>query len=155
MALKKETILEAIQTLIQNNLGKVELWYGSKGGWEGWLQAELFYYLSQNFKEIKREKKYPEEYPGMKCDLYVKEGEVEMYIELKADTQKTHPDMIEEYGKDVNRISDIHNSLGINSGLAIMVSKIDYNPYIGNLEVYPCETGIESDYLINVYPSEE
>lgn len=147
MELSINVVVMTIMDIIKNNLEKVELWYYNQGGWEGWLQAELYYQLSRDFPTA-REMKYPITDWDMYCDLYVRDENDEMYIELKADTQETHRNMKDLYREDIEKLEGVR---GIR-GFAILVSKIDYRQHLGGIKVCPCNTGLISDYLINVYP---
>lgn len=55
----------------------------SKGGWEGWLQCELWGHLSLVRKlEVEREVTYPNS--SNRCDLVVRSLDPELWVELKA-----------------------------------------------------------------------
>ncbi|MEM7758647.1 MAG: hypothetical protein AAF298_11045 [Cyanobacteria bacterium P01_A01_bin.40] len=55
----------------------------SKGGWEGWLQCELWWHLSIEKKlEVEREVSYPGS--SKRCDLVLRNSNPELWIELKA-----------------------------------------------------------------------
>jgi len=55
----------------------------SRGGWEGWLQCELWGYLSIEKKiEVEREVPYPRS--REKCDLVVRSTDRDLWVELKA-----------------------------------------------------------------------
>lgn len=54
----------------------------SKGGWEGWLQCELWLHLVMNSITVERELAYP----GMRlrCDLVVGDSQPRIWTEIKA-----------------------------------------------------------------------
>ena len=57
----------------------------SKGGWEGWLQCELWSYLSLTKKTtVEREVLYPNSDPQIYCDLVVGATAPQLWVELKA-----------------------------------------------------------------------
>lgn len=54
----------------------------SKGGWEGWLQCELWRYLSINQREtVEREVAYPGS--RARCDLVANDNGVPLWVEIK------------------------------------------------------------------------
>ncbi|MGS0894636.1 hypothetical protein ACVBGC_19200 [Burkholderia stagnalis] len=54
----------------------------SKGGWEGWMQCELWRYLSINRQEaVEREVAYPG--GRERCDLVASAGGVPLWVEIK------------------------------------------------------------------------
>ncbi|NEO15398.1 MULTISPECIES: hypothetical protein [unclassified Moorena] len=55
----------------------------SKGGWEGWLQCQLWAYLSLTKKQtVEREVLYPNS--RQRCDLVVGFADPKLWVELKA-----------------------------------------------------------------------
>ncbi len=55
----------------------------SKGGWEGWIQCELWGYLSLVKNEtVEREVPYPNS--GQRCDLVVGSSPPQLWVEIKA-----------------------------------------------------------------------
>ena len=55
----------------------------SKGGWEGWLQCELWGHLNIKKKlEAEREVAYPGS--SKRCDLVIRSSDPELWVELKA-----------------------------------------------------------------------
>ena len=56
----------------------------SKGGWEGWLQCELWHYLSVEKKQsVEREVPYPTN-SQQYCDLVIGGSAPQLWVELKA-----------------------------------------------------------------------
>jgi len=55
----------------------------SKGGWEGWLQCELWRYLTYQNRSAERELPYPK--GKARCDLVVNDtGQPPLWVEIKA-----------------------------------------------------------------------
>lgn len=55
----------------------------SKGGWEGWLQCELWRYLTHKGESAERELAYPGK--STRCDLFVQaNGQPPLWAEIKA-----------------------------------------------------------------------
>jgi len=81
----------------------------SKGGWEGWLQCELWYIMSiYDKKEVEREVAYPSPQNKKRCDLVIK-SDKDIWIELKAFgifRKSSVPDFVKKVEKDVKKIKD-------------------------------------------------
>lgn len=79
----------------------------SKGGWEGWLQCELWKYLG-NVKKITAEREMPYPYPNSrkKCDLCVGFDQ-NQWVEIKAFGQFREGDerkFIRNVEKDIDKM---------------------------------------------------
>jgi hypothetical protein len=82
----------------------------SKGGWEGWLQAELWYRCMMAREGVEREKPFPNN-QGIRCDLVGTDAGLEVWLELKA------------FG--VFREGDVQRFL---DGIGLDVQKLAYKP---------------------------
>lgn len=93
----------------------------SKGGWEGWLQCELWYAL--NLEDITSEREYPYPAPHQKkrCDVVIFE-QVDKWIEIKAFgvfREKSVEDFITAIAADVDKL--LHDKPLTASGLSLVV----------------------------------
>lgn len=93
----------------------------SKGGWEGWLQCELWYYLNvtkQPAESTEREVKYPNN--PQYCDLV----SGNQWIELKAFGEFREGDeqrFMDSVAQDVHKLGNIPH--GANGFAAVVVTK--------------------------------
>lgn len=99
-------ILEAITHIVKGNPKAAELSL-SKGGWEGWLQCELWHYLNFDLS-VSTEREAP--YPGQhlkKCDIVSTEGDRPTWVEMKAHgvfVENRIPDILNGIGKDLIKL---------------------------------------------------
>lgn len=56
----------------------------SSGGWEGWLQCELWSHLVSKGDAAEREVSYPDPYNNLRCDLVSMHKSAELWVEIKA-----------------------------------------------------------------------
>ena len=97
----------------------------SKGGWEGWLQCELWGYLSLEKKqEVERELAYPRS--KKRCDLVVRQSNgSDLWVELKAYGVFREGDgdrFLDAIAADVHKISNERPS-GTNGLVLVVVPK--------------------------------
>lgn len=92
----------------------------SKGGWEGWLQCELWRYLSIEKEEtVERELRYPGS--NYRCDLVVGFAAPQLWVELKAFGEFRAGDadaFLDDIAADVHKLPS--KPLGA-KGLAVVV----------------------------------
>ena len=101
-------ILEDIQHLV--NTDEATALCLSKGGWEGWLQCQLWLYLTiEKDVLVEREVSYPDS--NTRCDLVIEDDGDQLWIEIKA------------YG--IFRESRINSFL---DGVALDISKLEDRP---------------------------
>lgn len=88
----------------------------SKGGWEGWLQCELWLWLTDEGVTVEREVPYPED--AGRCDLVVEERH---WVELKAFgifREKDERAFVESFLEDICKLESRPSGT---SGLALLV----------------------------------
>lgn len=115
-----EIFIGALKDIIFERKALVDLAYDSNGGWESWLQVELFYALYAEYGEdVQREVAYEN---GI-ADFSIKDKESGyiFYIELKADA-KDRIDIDKGYQEDIEKVGE--------GGFAILVSKATYSENI-------------------------
>ncbi|MEO2051924.1 MAG: hypothetical protein ABGX00_09145 [Allomuricauda sp.] len=93
----------------------------SKGGWEGWLQCELWYLLNQNDISSERELPYPPPHGKKRCDLVISD-QVNKWVEIKAYgvfRDKSVEDFITAIAADVDKL--IHDRPQNTNGISLVV----------------------------------
>lgn len=77
--MKMQDLIDVVNTPAATSLAL------SKGGWEGWVQCELWRHLVDKGENVEREAPYPLPYSNMRCDLIAATGDgTPLWVEIKA-----------------------------------------------------------------------
>ncbi|TAN06837.1 MAG: hypothetical protein EPN36_03655 [Rhodanobacteraceae bacterium] len=76
--MEMQDILDVVNTAAAASLSL------SKGGWEGWVQCELWRHLVDKGESAEREAPYPVPYSNLRCDLVADADGTPLWVEIKA-----------------------------------------------------------------------